>query len=518
MATKLKVDGNNTGLRIATEASLKTLTGSPTFYPYEPNKYGKFGGEYKTEKRKPITSDRMTRKGPITDLDAMAEFDTDLTYGNLQQLLDGFFFANYRSKATVGGAGEVTQVTASSKTYTVSSGGAAFRANDLVLTTGFTNSANNGIHKVASSTGTTVVGVETNVDEGSPPAGAKLTVVGYQFSNAGEVAITAAGGAWPRLTRSTGTKDFTQFGLVVGEWIYIGDDTGTSFATAACNGWARIRSVSSTYLEFDKTAGVMVADDGSGKTIKIYFGRALKNELAASQVRKTYQLERLLGAPETSSSTNQSEYITGCIPDEITFNLEAAKKVEVNVKFTGMDYETRDYTTGPKSATRPALTAEDAFNFTNHAKRIKLARVPTTGSAANACPTPICAFVESLKLSIKNSIELNKAGGTLGAFEGSTGDFEPSVELKTYFQTVESSLVRSTNANVTVDVVLVKANQGIVVDLPLIGLTDGIPEVEKDKPIMVPVKGEASNAVDVDPAMTHAALMMFFDYLPSVAN
>lgn len=527
MATRPKIDGNSTGLRIAAEASPKTLPVTPIWYPYEPNKYGKLGGDYKTETRSPIVESRMDRKGPITDLDSMGEWDTDLTYGagatNIAGLIEGAVFANYRKKIELGGAGEITGVTGSTKTYTVAANGTNFRAGDLFFATGFTNSANNSLHRVASSTGTTVVGIETNVDE-TPPTAAKLVVCGFQFGS-GEASITVTGVTWPRITRASGTKDFTQFGLIPGEWIFIGDSSNAaySFATAACNGWARVRSVSATYIELDKTTATFVDDTGTSKTIRLFFGRVAKNEALTTgsnpQVRKTYQLERSLGQPDDASSNIQSEYILGAIVDELTFNIEVKKILSCNLKFVGMDYQPVDAATGLKSGTRPALVAEDAFNATSHVKRQKFARVPTTaGSAANANLTPVMAYIESAKITVKNGVDLNKAISVLGAFDSSTGNIQPSIELKGYLQTTEAMLVRSQNANCTFDCILVKSNQGIVIDVPLIGLTDGMPEVEKNKPIMVPLKGDASDAIDVDPSMRHCILFGFFDYLPSNAN
>lgn len=527
MATRAKIEGNITNLRIAAESTTpKTLPGTPIWNPYEPNKYGKFGGDYKAETRSPITEARMDRKGPLVDLDGMAEFDTDLTYGsgssNIAGIIEGAVFASYRKKIELGGAGEITAVTASTKTYTVASGGASFRAGDLVKATGF-SATNSGLKRVTSSTGTTVVVNETSADE-TPASTAKLVVCGFQLGS-GEASTTVTGVTWPRITRASGTKDFTQFGLIPGEWIFIGDTSNAaySFATAACNGWARVRSVAATYIELDKTSGTFVDDNGSSKTIRLFFGRVAKNEPLATgsnpQVRKTYQLERTLGQPDDASSNTQAEYVTGAIVDELVFNIETAKKLECNVKFVGMNYESVDAATGPKSGTRPSLTAEDAFNATSHVKRQKFCRVPTTaGSAANANLTTIMAYIESAKVMVKNGVDLNKAVGVLGAFESSTGNIQPSIELKGFLQTTEAMLVRSQNASCTFDCILVKSNQGIVIDLPLIGLTDGMPEVEKNKPVMVPLKGDGADAIDVDAGMRHCILFGFFDYLPDNAN
>lgn len=263
-----KQDSNLTGLRYAEESSLKTLPGSPVWRGLEPNGYTDFGGSIVTVARRPINPSRQRKKGTVTDLEASAGFGTDLVIGQLTRLLQGFVFADVRQKLSTlpinGTQIVITGVT--STTYTAASGLNSFAAGDLVLASGFSNGVNNGLkHLTAAAAGS--VTTSGNTAEASPPADAKLERVGFQFGS-GEVSITApGGGVLPRLTRASGTKDFTTFGLIPGEWIYIGGDLAAEkFATAACNGFARVKSVAATYIEFDKTADTMVADAGAAKT------------------------------------------------------------------------------------------------------------------------------------------------------------------------------------------------------------------------------------------------------------
>ena len=78
MAQVPNIDSNSTGLSVALESALKTVSAA-TWYQLEPNSYGDFGGENTLIARNPINSSRQRKKGVVVDLDSMAEFETDLT-------------------------------------------------------------------------------------------------------------------------------------------------------------------------------------------------------------------------------------------------------------------------------------------------------------------------------------------------------------------------------------------------------------------------------------------------------
>src|SRR5690606_12338796 len=162
-----------------------------------------------------------------------------LAQNNLARMLQGFLFADIREKATNipmnGTAQTFSGVTQSDKTYTLGGGtvGSLFTAGDLAFATGFAQTANNGLKTVASSsaTGTTGVVDESLADE-TPAAAAKLAKVGVVLDSA--TADVGVSGSWPKLSRASGTVDWTSFGLIPGEWVFIGGDAaGTKFTNAA---------------------------------------------------------------------------------------------------------------------------------------------------------------------------------------------------------------------------------------------------------------------------------------------
>ncbi len=506
-----KIDSNVTGLRYAEEETIKVLPVAPVWFPLEPNGYNDFGGQLTTIARNPINPSRQRKKGVTTDLDASGGFGQDLTQTNLTRLLQGFFFADIREKLTNqptnGAAIPVASVTAGSKTYTFGSGtlGTSFTAGDLLFASAFGQASNNGLLQVASSAATTVVVTQT-VSTETPAATAKLQKVGFQFA-AGEVKIDVSG-SYPRLMRASGSKDMTTFGLVVGEWVFIGGDAAlTKFDTAANNGFARIRAIDATYLEFDKTSGTMVTDTGATKTVRLFYGNLIKNERDANLIkRRTYQIERTLGQ---DTNGTMSEYLVGAVPNELSLQIRQADKVTMDLSFVATDNEQRDGTTGVKTGTRPDLIDAPAFNTSSDFSRIKMHLL----SAGNSNPNPLFAFLTELTLTINNNVSPNKAVAVLGAFDVSAGTFQVSGNVTAYFADIAAVQAVRNNSDVSLDFALVKNNAGLVFDVPLLALGDGRLSVEQDQPITLPLSVEAAESV-----AGYTLAFNEFAYLPNAAD
>lgn len=618
MAQLDKIDSNVTGLRFAEEASFKVLPAVPVWYPLEPNSYADFGGEVTTVARNPINPSRQNKKGVVTDLDASGGFENDLTQTNLQNLLQGFFFASLRRKADVGlrrspmgsglygededyllididttgdeitvdsrvavsaavvaggtgyAVGDVVEVTDANATVnvrlvvTAASGGVvsavalsyddgttitygvegrthtdtgvgaattaitgsgnddltvtvtygdgiSWQAGDLLFLDSNNDVGNDGL-KVVSSVANNVVTTADNLVTDATPVG-NMTTVGHQF--AADDLNVVAGATYPTIT-SDAAFDFTTLGLIPGEWIFVGGDTAaTKFTTAGNNGFKRVRSVSATAITLDKGAAMTSESLSGGETVQIFFGRVLKNETGTAIKRRTYNLERQLGAPESTQPTQvQAEYLEGQVSNEFTINIPTAEKIVCNLAFVGADNTTVDGPTSLKTGTRPALVEADAFNTSSDVPRIKMAVHSTTDEA----PEALFAFVQELTITINNNVSPNKAIGVLGAFEVTAGTFMVSGELTAYFANVAAVQAVRNNSDITLDMHLAKANAGISIDLPLLALGNGRLDVAQDEPITLPLSMEAATGAKLDGNLDHTLLMVFYDYLPTAAG
>ncbi len=326
---------------------------------------------------------------------------------------------------------------------------------------------------------------------------------------------TGADAVWGAATLTGGTgRSLLDFDLLPGFWICIGGDgTGESFANAQNNGLKRIRYQDNTSFTFDKSTLGMVVDSGTSKTIRIFFGRVIKNEVGADIVRQTVQFERTLGAPDDSSTDQQAEYITGCVADQLSFSMKTADKITMKLNFMSRDQETRTAAEGLKDGERPTALDSDAFNSTSHVARLSLNAI----DPASANPADLFAYLLDMDLTINNNVKANKAIAVLGAFDNSAGQFEVDAKMTAYFASVEAIQTVRDNADVTLDLTFAQGNKGITIDMPLVTLATEGADVKQDEAIQLPITSAAASGSKLDTELNHTLLIQYWDYIPDLA-
>jgi len=533
-------DSNVVEIRYCEEDSPKTVSGDETWYLVEVNEFGEWGATYKKVARRPFRSDRQRRKGTTVGVDLAQGFDIDVLQAQHQDLLQGFFVANLEEKAqVVNDAGtEITNVDGVNDDYE-GAGLDVFIEGDLIFATGFDDDENNGLKTVASGGSAASCPVEEDLTADASPAqtsggvrGATLTKVGFEFA-ADDLAVTTSG-SYATYTCTAG--DFTDLGLVPGEWIYVGGDTagaaGNQFPTNAVNnGWKRVKSIAANALVIDKSESDIVTETpAGGETIQIFIGRLYRNRTTqANQIKRTYQFERSLGIPDFSGNPThiQADYLTGCSANTFQFNYVPEDKVTATLGLVPSGYETVSAGAPPNiksavaaagSGAAPALIEEDAFNTDADFSRLRLAVISTSDEA----PTPLFTNLENLTLTINNNINPNKALAVRGSASNSYGIFEVTGSMTGYFEDVASIDAMKDNDDVTLDLVMVKgssgAKTGIAFDVPLVSLGDGRPNLEMDAKIKLPLTADAASGAQYDTNMDHTLLVNFFDYLPDAAD
>lgn len=394
--------------------------------------------------------------------------------------------------ATTGGTGAGATVNLTGGTSQT------FKVGDLVLAAGFSIAANNGVKTIATVAGNNITVGDGLVDEAAPPADAQLRTVGHRFV-AGDLNITM-NGKLPRLTDAAAAVDFTTFGFIPGEWVYV-----DGFANNV--GFARISVINADYLEFDKTDWAPVAEAAGTVVVTLYYGTIIRNEGDPALIKRTsYQVERTLGQDENGT---MSEYLVGAVANEFTLNVAQADKVTVDMTFVAIDNEQRDGTEGVKAGARPALVVEDAYNTSSDFSRIKMASV----DPLDPNPNPLFAFATDMTLTINNSVTPNKAIGILGGFDTSAGTFEVGGSITAYFASIAAVKAVRNNADITLDFIMVKANKGLLFDVPLLALGNGRLNVEQDQAITLPLDTSGAES-----KFGNTLTVQVFPYLPNSAG
>ena len=507
MARVKKVNSDITGLSYALEESLGVLPAAPVWVSLEPNGYSDFGGEITLLARNPINPSRQRKKGVVTDKNASAGWGTDLTQENFQDLVQGFMFADSRTKDQIA----ISSTDAAGYEPLLANSGDGYAEGDLLYAKNFSDDAANGLKIVE---GTPVAGevpISTPLPDLLGESGT-ITRVGYKF-DAGDASIDVTG---TRPALVTILKDLTTLGLTIGEFVFIGGDgSGESFDSDANNNFARVRKIEASRIEFDKTGATFVNDSGAANSIALFFGNVCKNETGSLIKRRSYNLERQLGFSDDSKPAEiQSEYVEGAVPSELSLNIPSADKVQMDITFQGTNATVRDGVVGVKSGSRPRRIESSAFNTSDNVPRVHLAVV----DPANASPEPLFAFAQDITITINNNVTTDKAIGVLGAFEVTAGTFEVGGDMTAYFSDVAAIQSVTNNADITLDLHMVKENQGVSLDMPLISLGDGRPNVEKDQAITLPLGVEAATGAKIDVNLDHTLLWTFWDYLPDLAS
>ena len=498
MTAILEQASNNTGLALAREISNGVVDGTVTWTPQEPNSYKDFGGQYKMVARNPINANRQNSKGVITDLDVSGGWQEDITYKGVQNKAEGLMYAAFRRKTET----VLTGCETSDDAYLCASN-AGWVAGDLAFASGFTNAANNGLKHVTTLATGKIEVTENLVDE---TAAGMLVKVGHKCAS-GDITYTAAS-----KTLGSTALDFTTLGLIPGEWLFMASDV-TANNLGANLGLARVKTIAAHAIVFDKVAQVdptlsIVDAPGTGKTVEFFFGRVLKNELAALIQRYTYQAERTLGLDDTTASTPQAEYLKGGIINEAVFTINTADKGTCEWTLLAATYETHTSTVGLKAGNRPSVVSGSAFNTSTDIKRLSLELV---GQDA-----PLYAYVMDCAITVMNNAKANKDIGVIGAFSMTEGQFTVSAAVTAYFANVGAQAAIQNNSNVTLDICMARENNGIVFDLPLISLGDGRPKITANEAIQLPLDINAATARSINPATDYTFMMVFFDYLPTI--
>lgn len=413
-----------------------------------------------------IRSDRMSadpvRVGVSVSGSVKTEFSYPFPGSPASDFIASAFFSEWSDTPARDNDGTadsaITNMAATTDVATVLTG-SAFVTGQLVRFTGFSNSANNGVFKCTTGSATVPAFVGAGfVTEAAPPAAARMKVVGFKGAS-GDITATATG-------LGSTSLNFTTLGLSVGKWVKIGGTAaGDKFATAACNGWARVTAIAANALTLDNRPSGWTTDSGTSKTVSVWFGDHVANG--------TTRISGFLEKAFLDQASPTYVLYNGNVVNTADFTLESGKMITADYGFTGLTATvSASEVDSPDAATTSAVMSA-AVNVGN---------ISEAGSAATANP------VKKLVIKINNNLralEAIRSDGSVGAIDIGVGECAVSGSVETYFS--DSSLLAKLRGGTATSLSArtAKNSQAVVIDVPRVTLTDGSPNAgQKNSDVM----------------------------------
>lgn len=380
--------------------------------------------------------DRQVADVARIDAGAAGTIGMELSFGAPDPMFEAALFGRFQPVARLSGA-----AVASTATYGVGSGGGAFAAGHLLRGEGFATAGNNGLHRVTAATATTVTVAGTPLAVEGSGADKAIRAVGFEGAS-GDLAATATGLASTAL-------DFTTLGLRPGQWLAIGGaGAGQSFATAACNGWARIAGISADALALDHRPEGWAADPGTGRTVRAFFGEVARNGVEEI----SHSIERV------HADIAQVLLFRGQMVRLMRLTLATGRILEASFELIGRDALRGDAGFGTGDPV-PAGTAP----VMNAVGDVLLVREGGGGAG----------IVRQVTVELNNNLREVKAVGALGNVAIGVGDAAVGGTLEAYFQ--DGALYDKYLAGTETSLAFVAAagGQAYVVTLPRVKLSGG---------------------------------------------
>ena len=455
MAAEDIQDTSVISLRVTIEDSQGTRASAPLFRNVQTQSLGDaFATVTSLDESTEIGGDGLPSKGFPTDRESQVDFVSYLNQSDVNDIFLQLYTSNtWSEKATVIGLNDNANTTITTVTATTIVGSTGtftgFRTGDLVLTEGFNTAGNNNrvLAFASAPTSTTLTfaastfTAETGVGTTSPRA--NVTVVGFEFGSA-ELAMVVPTSGYPYLHRASGDKDLSQLGLQEGEVIIIGGDTLVNhFGTASAitnRTWARVHQVDTTNhrIYLDESGDTLTADTGTGKRIRLYFGRCVKTPDDPTDYVDTYlQFEMPMGAYPTTPTQTQAQYSPGCVPNTLTITLPNPSGTEGAVtaayNFVGQDFDYQNNLVSPRTLLSDK-SHESTKYLSNNLLRYNRVYEPDEDGARSTFPTALASLIASSDHTIDLAAQGNKGQGQLGTVVTSKGTFTLTGNMTLYFE------------------------------------------------------------------------------------
>lgn len=407
-----------------------------------------------TAKPKTVVSKEKRSDGNRVDVAVVGKeiagtLDAEMSYASHDLFIEEVQRATFVKSYEVNG---ITSVAAGTGVYTVPDQGSTIPVGSYVKITGCTNAANNGFFPVTAATATSITtGNAASVAEAAPPAASRLKAVGFQAVAAGNISATA--GATNTIS-VTGTNP-TTIGLVPGMWFQ-----ALNFATAANNGWYRVKSIAGAgpyTITCDKVPTGFATDTAAGVKVVLAFTDYVRN--GTSYLTHTTERAQLdLAQPIY-------DYRKGDRTDSLAWDLTTQAIMGVKLSFLAMDHVPWS-TTQVAGATAVAASTSPVMNTSSNVGAVAEALSELVGGTQNV---PLGG-----KVTLKSNLRARAALGTAALAGTGAGTLDATGEINLYLDTPSILAKVMANTASAFYTRMQDANgSGYVLDMPTIKYTDG---------------------------------------------
>lgn len=446
----------------------------------QPNEISSYSADITKTQRTPISTDRSARKGTVTNVEVAPGFQTDITLDTFRYWGDGFLY----SKWVGAGAIDIDVTSVDADSYNVATMGAALTAGTLVYATGFTLAANNGLKTVGASSTTTEIMVSGLTVEASPPAEARLYVVGH-VAAAGDIAINSNG----QLTSTT--LDFTTLGLVPGQYVYI-----DGFTQAVTSKMARVTIIDENTLTLSNSE--FTTEAGTGKTVRLFVSSFVRNVPvdSADFLKTEYTMEA-----RYNTTPVIYEYARAVAANQMTINAPLTEKMTMDLTFVAQDLSEPVETPLP-GAGYAEFVANEAYNTVTNLNRVRLTGIDESG---------LSTYLKDVTVTINNNVSGENVLGVMGAAFTNIGNLEITMDTETVMTDGSVLAAIRNNATVNFELAGVNGDGAFVVNIPAMTLGDGSKNLATGEKVKVTVSGTAHE----EETIGYMIGFSLFPYLPT---
>jgi hypothetical protein len=471
-------DVNATRLSVAKVC--EPVSGTP-WTVQQPNEISSYSADITKTQRTPISTDRSARKGTVTNIEVAPGFQTDITLDTFRYWGDGFLYSRWVGA----GAINIDVIDVEAGIYNVGTLAAALPAGTLIYAAGFSLAANNGLKTVASGGTTSEIPVTGVVAEASPPAEARIYVVGRAAAT-GDLAVNANG----QITSTT--LDLTTLGLVKGQYIYL-----DGFTQTVTSKMARVESVTTNLLSLDNSE--FVTEVGTGKTVRIFVSSFVRNVPvdSADYVKTEYTMEA-----RYNTDPAIYEYARAVAANQMTINAPLTEKMTMDLTFVAQDLSEPVDTPLPGSGYFEFVDNE-AYNTVTNLNRVRLTGIDESG---------LSTYLKDTTVTINNNVSGENVLGVMGAAFTNLGNLEVTLDTETVMTDGAVLAAIRNNATVNFELAGVNGDGAIVVNIPSMTLGDGSKNLATGEKVKVTVSGTAHEEEQIGFTIGFS----LFPYLPAI--